>query len=105
MLLRGIVDLVCVLAFVLVYQRSPRIFTNDRDTFIALPLLGALIIAIFVASNLQDLVFGFKRAHDWPLYITSYSVLGAAHLIVLSFVLFDALRYLRERGLQRVNAQ
>ncbi len=106
MLLRGIVDLTCAIAFILVYKKSSsRIFTTNRDAFIALPLLGALIIAIFVASNLQDLVFGFKRAHDWPLYITSYSVLGAAHLLVFSIVLFDALRYIRERGLQRINAQ
>lgn len=106
MFLRSIVDLSGAIAFVLVYKKSAsRIFTSDRDAFLALPLLGVLTMTIFLASNLQDLVFGLNRPHDWPLYITTYAILGAAHLMVMALVILDAVRYIRERGLQQVNAR
>ncbi|MGI0013322.1 MAG: hypothetical protein ACREBU_07770 [Nitrososphaera sp.] len=106
MLARSLFDLSAVLLFLIIYKRSiarRRILTSDRDAFVGVPILGALVIAIFIASSIHGKVFPLGRENDWPVFIAVYSILAISHLLITLTIVREARKFLKNKESEAIS--
>ena len=97
MLARSLLDFSTVVLFLVVRKLDPdrrRMIGSDRDAFVALPVLGFLIISITVASHMHDGMFWLGDPHEWPTFAAAYSLLAITHVLIFLTMLKEARRFL-----------
>jgi hypothetical protein len=104
MLARSLLDFCTIFLFLIAYGKSstPRILLSDKDAFVGLPILGILIISIFIASAIQDSLFSLNREHDWVVFIAAYSILAIAHLFFVLAIVREAGIFLKKKESETV---
>jgi hypothetical protein len=97
MLARSLLDFFTVVLFLIARKRDPQrggMLGSDRDAYVALPILGFLVISIAIASNMQGGVLP-AAPQDWPMFAATYSILAATHALIFLLILKEVRLFLR----------
>lgn len=98
MLARSLLDFFTVVLFLVARKRDTRrggMLQSERDAYVALPILGFLVISIAIASHMQGGVFLPGAPQDWPLFAATYSILSISHALIFLLILKEVRVFLR----------
>jgi hypothetical protein len=98
MLARSLLDFSTVVLFLVAHKRDSQsnMFQSNRDAYVSLPILGFLVISIFIASNMQGGVFLPPAPQEWPTFAATYSILAISHALVFMLILKEVRVFLRK---------
>ncbi len=98
MLARSVLDFFTVVLFLIAHKQDPEragMLKSDRDAYVALPILGFLVISISIASYMQGGVFLPGAPQDWPMFAATYSILAISHALIFLLILKEVRVFLR----------